>query len=205
MRFKLVVIALYAFIALSLVVGLRPTAADTNTVVTLLQETAQKPAISLDATNGRRGLVRFHHRGHESLMIRNGFNPPYLNREAGAMNCVICHHRRDTTDPTRPDTTDVADRKQFQNCKACHKVDEADPAQFVDREGYILNAREAYHRLCVGCHMDKKDQVDRGEYKIVDRLPLRCSECHKLGVSDETYEARANRPEPEPEKTPYEN
>src|SRR5262249_50731645 len=32
-----------------------------------------------------------------------------------------------------------------------------------------------------------------------------CAECHQLGVADEGYEARANRPEPEPEKTPYEN
>ena len=58
MRFKLVVIALYALLALSLVAGLRRTAADANDVATLLQEAAQKPAISLDATNGRRGLVR---------------------------------------------------------------------------------------------------------------------------------------------------
>jgi hypothetical protein len=205
MRFKLVVIALYAFIGMSLVVGLRRTAADANDVATLLQDMAQKPAISLDATNGRRGLVRFHHRGHEGLDIRGGFNAPYLNREAGAMNCVVCHHRRDTTDPTRPDTTDVADRKQFQNCKACHKVDEADPSQFVDREGYILNAREAYHRLCVGCHMQKQEMAARGQYKVVDRLPIKCSECHRLGVSDEEYEARARRPEPEPEAMPYAN
>ena len=199
MRFKLIVVALYAFLTLALAAGLQHTAAFSGERAALQQEPAQRPAISLDAANGRRGLVLFHHRGHESLEIRNGFDAPYLNKDAGSMSCVVCHHRRDTADPTRPDTTDVADRKQFQNCKACHKVDEADPTQFVDREGYILNAREAYHRLCVGCHIQKQEMAARGQYKIVDRLPLKCSECHKLGVSDEDYEARSRRPEPEPD------
>ncbi|HKQ03946.1 MAG TPA: cytochrome c3 family protein [Blastocatellia bacterium] len=205
MRFKLTVVALYIFLALALAVGLRHTAADSGERVDVPQDAAQRPAISLDATNGRRGLVLFHHRGHESLEIRSNFDAPYLNKEAGSMNCVVCHHRRDTADPAQPDTTDVADRKQFQNCKACHKVDEADPTQFVDREGYILNAREAYHRLCIGCHMQKQEMVARGEYKVVDRLPIKCSECHKLGQSDEEYEARSRRPEPEPDAVPYEN
>jgi hypothetical protein len=205
MRFKLTVITLYAILTLALAAGLRPAAAFSGDRAALPQGADQKPAVSLDAINGRRGLVLFHHRGHEAFDHRSGFNAPYLNKEAGAMNCVVCHHRRDTSDPTRPDATDVADRKQFQNCKECHKADEADPAQFADREGYILNAREAYHRLCVGCHMQKKEMADRGEYKVADRLPLKCGECHKLGVSDEDYEARSRRPEPQPEKTPYEN
>src|SRR5215471_4595731 len=102
MRFKLTVVALYGILLLALVVSLRPAFADASSWEAIRQEAAQKPSISLDAANGRRGLVHFSHRTHEAVMYRNGFNPPYLNKDAGTMNCVVCHHRRDTADPTRP-------------------------------------------------------------------------------------------------------
>ena len=199
MRFKLIVITLFAILALALAAGSRQGVVYSGDWATALQGMSQKPAVGLDV-DGKRGLVRFHHRGHEAFGRRSGFDAPYLNKNAGSMNCVVCHHRRDTTDPTHPDTTDVADRKQFQRCTECHRTAEDDPRNFVDREGYILNAREAYHRLCVGCHMQKQDMAARGEYKVVDKLPVKCSECHERGA---VYEARAEIPEPQPEENPY--
>ena len=56
MRFKLTVVALYIFLALALAVGLRHTAAYSGERVGVPQDAAQRPAISLDATNGRGGI-----------------------------------------------------------------------------------------------------------------------------------------------------
>src|SRR5712664_2384987 len=133
MRVKLTVIATFAILALALVAGSRQTVVYSGDWATLPQGVSEKPAVGLDI-GGKRGPVLFHHRGHESFERRAGFDAPYLNKDAGSMNCVVCHHRRDTTDPTRPDSIDVADRKQFQKCTECHRVAEDDPRNFVDRE-----------------------------------------------------------------------
>src|ERR1700752_2663622 len=127
--------------------------------------------IGFDLSN-RRGIVLFHHQAHESADRRLRFTPAYL-KPTGNMSCVVCHHRRDTSDPSRPDTTDITDPKQFQSCRNCHRS-EGDPQNFYDRDGFELSSREAYHRLCVGCHMDNA----RGGYSIKQKLPLKCGECH---------------------------
>src|SRR5262245_42518757 len=72
------------------------------------------PSQSLDMgldTTGKRGLVIFHHNPHESLSRRTNFSPAYLNKSAAATSCIVCHHRRDVTDPSQPDISDVTDPK----------------------------------------------------------------------------------------------
>ncbi len=59
--------------------------------------------------------------------------------EAMARSCELCHHEG------------VEEGK----CKICHGVDPEAP-----------EAKEAFHRLCKGCHMVKKGPVD-------------CSGCHQ--------------------------
>jgi hypothetical protein len=89
----------------------------------------------------------------------------------------VCHHRRDTTDPSKADVTDITDIKQFQKCSNCHRS-EGDARNFYDAEGYELSNREAYHRLCVGCHMTKADLASKGLYRAVEKIPLKCGDCH---------------------------
>ncbi|MFY9572715.1 MAG: cytochrome c3 family protein, partial [Blastocatellia bacterium] len=81
------------------------------------------------------------------------------------------------TNPSRPDVTDVTDIKQFQKCSNCH-LPEGDARNFYDAEGYELSNREAYHRLCVGCHMTKADLSTRGVYRASEKIPLKCADCH---------------------------
>jgi Class III cytochrome C family len=158
-----------------------------SSVAALSQDT--RPAFGFDLNN-RRGVVLFHHQSHESSDRRLRFTPAYLNKPAAAMSCVACHHRRDVSDPSRPDTTDITDPKQFQSCKNCHRG-EGDPQNFYDRDGYELSSREAYHRLCVGCHMDNA----KGGYAIKQKLPLKCGECHDRAAQ---YVAKEERRYVEP-------
>ncbi len=153
--------------------------------------------MALDA-RGLRGPVLFDHKSHEFLERITGFNQPYVNKPQGASVCVVCHHRIDKENPNAPDVTDVSNKKQFQKCSECHH-EEGNPQNFVDREGYELNSREAFHRLCVGCHMQKNDEAARGEYRIkssTGKIPLKCADCHRRY---ETYEARMRMPLPEPD------
>lgn len=158
-----------------------------SSVPRLSQDARQ--AIGFDLNN-RRGVVLFHHRSHESGERRLRFTPGFLNKPAAAMSCVACHHRRDVSDPSRPDKTDISDSKQFQSCRNCHRS-EGDPQNFYDRDGYELSSREAYHRLCVGCHMDNA----KGGYSVKQKLPLKCGECHDRSAQ---YVAKQEKPYVEP-------
>ncbi|HYV06553.1 MAG TPA: cytochrome c3 family protein, partial [Blastocatellia bacterium] len=183
MQLKLAAIAVYVigFCLLSGLALARPSIAITP------QQT--RPSVGFDLNN-RRGVVLFHHQSHEAGDRRLRFVPAYLNKPAAAMSCVVCHHRRDVADPSKPDTSDITDPKQFQNCKNCHRS-EGDPQNFYDREGFELSSREAYHRLCVGCHMDNA----KGGYEVKQKLPLKCGECHDRSAQ---YIAREERRYMEP-------
>ncbi|HEY3136560.1 MAG TPA: cytochrome c3 family protein [Blastocatellia bacterium] len=172
MRLRFFVIILYsAALAWFVAVPLKSVASDATTIQ------QARPVLGLDI-DGKRGLVLFHHSPHESASRTADFSPPFLNKPADGLSCVVCHHRRDTTDPSRPDITEVTDVKQFQKCSACHRP-EGDSRNFYDREGYELSNREAYHRLCVGCHMTKADLSSRGMYRTGERIPLKCADCHE--------------------------
>src|SRR5262249_51186986 len=85
-------------------------------------------AILLDAS-GKRGLVLFHHETHEGRRFRPEALPRFLNKPSESSACVQCHHRNNTDDPARPDTTDLTNRLQFQKCINCHRS-EGDPKNF---------------------------------------------------------------------------
>src|SRR5262245_49290816 len=190
MRLRLTVIALYAgvLICLASVSGRTiPSSFASDS-----QPEQQRPSLGLDL-DGKRGLVLFHHNPHESLGRVSDFNPPFLNKPSGGLSCVVCHHRRDTTDPSRADVTDVTDIKQFQKCSNCHRA-EGDSQNFYDPDGYELSSREAYHRLCAGCHITKADLASKGLYRTGDKIPLKCGDCHDRGAS---FVARTDLP-PQP-------
>src|SRR6185436_12469 len=196
MRFKLAIIILYTTAILVFGAGFARTMANSDDQNAAGAQ-AQKPMLGMDIDpSGRRGLVLYDHQTHEAYERRTNITEPYLNSDAQSMNCVVCHHRGseapdNRVDPTRPGQTDVANRKQFLKCSECHRLKLEDERNYTqkgdEQSGYILNAREAYHRLCISCHMQKKEMVTRGEYQIKDRLPLKCAECHNLKGS---YEAR---------------
>src|SRR5262245_16709292 len=174
MRLRLTVIALYAGVLICLASVSGRTIPSSFASDSPAEQ--QRPELGLDL-DGKRGLVLFHHNPHESLGRVSDFNPPFLNKPFGGLSCVVCHHRRDTADPSKADVTDVTDIKQFQKCSACHRT-EGDSRNFYDREGYELSNREAYHRLCVGCHMAKSELVSRGLYRAGEKIPLKCADCH---------------------------
>jgi hypothetical protein len=183
MRLRLTVIALYSAALMCLTSGSLSSLASALTPgpaseiyrnATGFQQ--DRPVLGLDL-NGRRGLVLFHHNPHESLTRVSGFTPTFLNKPTGLLSCVVCHHRRDITDPSKPDVTDLTDIKQFQKCSNCHRG-EGDSRNFYDAEGYELSDREAYHRLCVGCHMTKGELASKGLYKVAEKIPLKCADCH---------------------------
>jgi len=175
MRLRLIVIALYTSTLIGFAAGYaRSFAFSFGSDATTIQQ--QRPVLGLDL-DGKRGLVLFHHNPHEGQGRIADFNPPFLNKPAGGLSCVVCHHRRDTTDASKADVTDITDIKQFQKCSNCHRP-EGDARNFYDAEGYELSNREAYHRLCVGCHMTKADLASKGLYRAVEKIPLKCGDCH---------------------------
>ena len=111
MRLRLIVIALYTSTLIGFAGGsARSFAFSFGSDATTIQQ--QKPVLGLDL-DGKRGLVLFHHNPHESQARIADFTPPFLNKPTGGLSCVVCHHRRDTTDPSKADTTDFTDIKQF--------------------------------------------------------------------------------------------
>lgn len=173
MRLRLTVILLYSAALLGFAAAsARPVASASDAVTS--QE--QRPVLGMDAS-GTRGLVLFHHDPHESLSRTADFNPPFLNKPTGGSSCVVCHHRRDITNPSKADVTGLTDIKQFQKCSNCHRA-EGDSRNFHDAESYELSSQEAYHRLCVGCHMGKAELAARGLYRAAEKIPLKCDDCH---------------------------
>src|SRR5262249_53630572 len=164
-------------------------------------ESLQPPrlAMGLDVA-GKRGLVLFHHEPHEGRRFRPEALPRFLNRPSESSACVQCHHRNNTDDPTRPDTTDVTNRLQFQKCVNCHRS-EGDPKNFFDRDDYELSSREAYHRLCVGCHMaERKRLSELGPSNARSLPPVGGAKCHDRSRAYEPV-AEAVLPEPAIQQT----
>src|SRR6266446_889844 len=175
MRLRLIVILLYSVALIGFAAGsFKSFAFSFGSDATTIQQ--PKPVLGL-GLDGKRGLVLFHHNPHESQDRIADFTPPFLNKPAGGLSCVVCHHRRDTTDPSKADVTDITDIKQFQKCSNCHRP-EGDARNFYDAEGYELSNREASHRLCVACHMTKGDLASKGLYRAAEKIPLKCGDCH---------------------------
>src|SRR5262249_12303894 len=76
-----------------------------------------------------------------------------------------CHHN----------VKQVTDAEQFQKCSSCHKG-EGDPDNPEDKEGYDLNAREIFHRSCIGCH--RANILKASNARIANASFTKCDECH---------------------------
>src|SRR5215216_8027723 len=160
MRPKLVAVALYGLLLLMPVAFSMRISADSESVEKA-QTQVQRVPVRFDQT-GRRGLVLFDHKKHEAV-----FNPDpaFPHKAPAGVACTGCHHS----------VKDVTVRAQFQKCSACHK-DEGNPANPDDREGYDLNSREAFHRLCISCHKASNFKASNPRFQNIGFT--KCSECH---------------------------
>ncbi len=70
--------------------------------------------------------------------VRGKVNFPHQRHQQLAKSCEICHHMGVDAGPCRP----------------CHAADASAP-----------NARDAFHKLCIGCHKHKNG-------------PVGCYDCH---------------------------
>jgi len=160
MRLKLVVVAFYGLL-LFLPIGFSMRSLAFSGSDGQAQGKAQVTPIAFDAA-GRRGLVLFNHKTHEAL-----FNPDprFPHKAPEGVACLACHHS----------VKDETVRSQFQKCTACHK-DEGNPVNPDDREGYDLNSREAFHRLCISCHRASNLKASNTRFRNVTFT--KCSQCH---------------------------
>jgi hypothetical protein len=160
MRPKLVAVALYGLLLLMPIAFSMQTSADAESVEQA-QTQVQRVPVRFDQT-GRRGLVLFDHKKHEAV-----FNPDpaFPHKAPAGVACTGCHHT----------VKDVTVRAQFQKCTACHK-DEGNATNPDDREGYDLNSRDAFHRLCISCHKSSNFKTSNARFTNVGFS--KCSECH---------------------------
>jgi hypothetical protein len=158
MRPKLVAVALYGLLLLMPVAFSFTSSASSEPVE---QAQAQRVPVRFDAM-GRRGLVLFDHKVHEAAF---NADPAFPHKAPAGVACTGCHHT----------VKDVTVRAQFQKCSACHK-DEGNPTNPDDREGYDLNSREAFHRLCISCHKASNFKTSNARFTNVGFT--KCSECH---------------------------
>ncbi len=155
----------------------------------------QDRPMTLDS-NGKRGPVLFSHQRHESLITPD---PTYPHKSITGVACIGCHHNVKL----------VTDAEQFQKCSTCHKA-EGDPDNPEDGEGYDLNAREIFHRSCIGCH--RASDLQASNLRFTNASFTRCDECHdrlgnyepvaaqseeKPSADEESQIIRIDRPEPD--------
>jgi hypothetical protein len=162
MRLKLVIIISYA---LALAAGVASSPRSLASPKPSESTQAQRVSVRFDAT-GRRGLVLFDHKKHEALTDPD---PAFPHKLPPGVACIGCHHS----------VKDVTIAAQFQKCSACHKS-EGHPDNPEDREGYDLNARDTFHRLCIGCH--RASNVRTSNERFRDVSFTKCSECHDRGA-----------------------
>lgn len=141
--------------------------------------------VQLDPS-GRRGLVRFNHRAHESRFTPDR-NAAHQGRPGVA--CTVCHHKVE-------DVTKLGAAQW--KCSTCHKPD-GDPSNPVDRDGYELNIREAFHLECIGCHRASNVRVTTAKFSNASFT--RCSECHDRAAQSAFV---AEQPNPWAGLEPYE-
>ena len=126
------------------------------------QQTESGPApkvIRLDE-KGRRGVVFFDHRGHESL-ISPADEWPHKAQKGAA--CVGCHH-----------TVSARGIPELYKCNVCHHRKEGDPRNPKNRDFDEVMAERAFHDSCIECH------------RVSNKGPVTCSGCHKSGVASAT-------------------
>jgi hypothetical protein len=112
--------------------------------------------------DGKRGRALFSHQKHESLISPD---PNYPHKSTSGAACIGCHHN----------VKRVTEAGQFQKCSTCHKA-EGDSDNPEDKEGFDLNAREIFHRSCIGCHRASDMRASNERFTNVSFT--RCDECH---------------------------
>lgn len=123
-------------------------------------QTTTRRFVILDAT-GKRGVVLFDHQRHERFLNASPDNP----HQSRGISCIGCHHT----------VKNLAQSGAFQKCTECHKS-EGNPQNPDDRQGFDLNAREIFHRNCVGCHQANAFKASNEWFQTTGFV--RCNECH---------------------------
>ncbi|HYP27681.1 MAG TPA: cytochrome c3 family protein [Blastocatellia bacterium] len=189
MTLKLTIVALYAM-ALLVPVTLE-SRAFARPEPAQAERAAQKTfPIRLDV-QGRRGLVLFDHKKHEAVLNPDPASP---HKAPASLACVGCHHT----------VKDITEAGQFQKCTSCHGA-LGDPRNPDDREGFDLNSRDAFHRLCIGCH--KASDMKASNERFTNVGFTRCSECHdrEANLTPVTVPDEPLTPLDEPAEAPLES
>jgi hypothetical protein len=161
-RTKLKLTVLIAPFIVCLFVATRPGSAfNLPSPKTITDDERQAGTMTLDI-GGKRGLVSFSHQKHEALISPDP-NAPHQSTSGAA--CVGCHHT----------VQQVTVAEQFQKCSSCHKT-EGTPDNPEDKEGYELNAREIFHRSCIGCH--QASDIRATNARFTNASFTKCDECH---------------------------
>jgi len=145
------------------------------------ESAGQKVRILLDAA-GRRGIVLFNHRSHEAVVNPD---PSFPHKQKSGIACFTCHHT----------VKEVTDARQFQKCSACHRAD-GNPDNPIDKEGYEVNTREAFHRACISCH--RASNLKASNERFSDAGFTKCGECHDRGAQVSQLPARIEEQPPPP-------
>jgi hypothetical protein len=106
---------------------------------------------------GRRGVVFFDHKGHESVISADSGWPHKAQKGAA---CAGCHH-----------TVNARGVPQLYKCNVCHHRREGDPRNPKNRDFDEVMAERAFHDTCIECH------------RAAEKGPVTCSGCHKAGIS----------------------
>jgi hypothetical protein len=105
---------------------------------------------------GRRGVVFYDHKGHESFISPD---PDWPHQAKKGAACVGCHH-----------TVSARGIPELYKCNVCHHRKEGDPRTPKNRDFDEVMAERAFHDSCIGCH------------RAAEKGPTTCSGCHKVGV-----------------------
>ncbi|HEV8485737.1 MAG TPA: cytochrome c3 family protein [Blastocatellia bacterium] len=179
MHVKLTIVVLYALAFAAAAASTAPSLASPPRIESTQTQT-QRVAIRFDS-DGRRGLVLFDHKKHEALIDPD---PSFPHKTPAGVACTGCHHS----------VKDITIAAQFQKCSACHKT-EGNPDNPEDREGYDLNSREIFHRLCIGCHRASNVKASNDRFSNVSFT--KCSECHDRGAPPGVIAQTEEQPPPD--------
>ncbi|MBW1980664.1 MAG: cytochrome c3 family protein [Deltaproteobacteria bacterium] len=94
---------------------------------------------------------------------------PHMLHIDADLDCTTCHHRFQRGENVL-DESELEEGAEGISCSSCHKNSAG--FQFspeVDPTKKIL--RQAYHRMCIGCHRGMRKKEVKGG-------PVACGECH---------------------------
>ena len=109
--------------------------------VILLSAVSARP-LTEDFCKGKHGPVAFPHELHMDLY-----------------DCLAYHHDYDSSGHNVIDPGDLYPGSPSVRCASCHDIN------------HKINLEEAFHRQCIGCHVDT-DEIGR------PGGPIFCGECH---------------------------